>query len=70
MLRNAYFIALDSPTNLIEQAYIQTLLPDHYLAQAEWLQRLADVTKEDVVRLAGTLSLQAVYFMEGDALGD
>ncbi|MCJ1973659.1 EF-P 5-aminopentanol modification-associated protein YfmF [Lactococcus carnosus] len=70
MLRNAYFIALDSPTNLIEQAYIQTLLPDRYLAQAEWLQRLADVTKEDVVRLAGTLSLQAVYFMEGDALGD
>ncbi len=70
MLRNAYFLSLDSPSNLIEQAYIKQLLPDRQLSQAEWLQRLDAVTKSDVVRIAKTLNLQALYFMEGESLGD
>ena len=70
MLRNAYFLSLDSPSNLIEQAYIKQLLPDRQLSQAEWLQRLDAVTKADVVRIAKILNLQALYFMEGESLGD
>lgn len=70
MLKNAYFLALDSPSNLIEQAYIQALLPDRYLSQKEWLAGLEAVTKADVVNLAQKLTLQALYFMEGETLGD
>lgn len=70
MLKNAYFIALDSPTNLIEQSYIKSLLPERYLEMSEWLKRLHAVTKNDVIKLASKLTLQAVYFMEGESLGD
>ncbi|MDR1605603.1 MAG: insulinase family protein [Streptococcaceae bacterium] len=70
MLRNVYFLSLDSPSNLIEQAYIRTLLPERYLTTEAWLEKLAAVTKDDVIRLAQTLTLQALYFMEGETLGD
>jgi len=55
---------------LISYPYIKQLLPDRQLSQAEWLQRLDAVTKSDVVRIAKTLNLQALYFMEGESLGD
>lgn len=70
MLRNAYFLALDSPSSLIEQAYIQAMLPERYVPQTEWLARLDAVTKADVTALAKKLTLQALYFMEGETLGD
>ena len=70
MLKNAYFLALDSPTNLIEQAYIKSLLPERYLDMLDWLNKLDAVTKADVIELASKLRLQAVYFMEGETLGD
>ncbi|MDN6030542.1 MAG: insulinase family protein, partial [Lactococcus plantarum] len=70
LLKNAYFLALDSPTNLIEQAYIKSLLPEHYLNMHDWLNKLDAVTKADVIELASKLRLQAVYFMEGETLGD
>lgn len=70
MLKNAYFLALDSPTNLIEQAYIKSLLPEIHVDMSEWLQQLEAVTKEDVIKLASRLTLQAVYFMKGETLGD
>lgn len=52
MLKNAYFLALDSPTNLIEQAYIKSLLPERYLDMLDWLNKLDAVTKDDVIDLA------------------
>ena len=70
LLKNAYFLALDSPTNLIEQAYIKSLLPEHYLNMHDWINKLDAVTKADVIELASKLRLQAVYFMEGETLGD
>ena len=70
MLENAYFLALDSPSNLIEQAYIKSLLPEQYLDMVDWLNKLNAVTRADIIELASKLRLQAVYFMEGETLGD
>ncbi|GFH41029.1 EF-P 5-aminopentanol modification-associated protein YfmF [Lactococcus insecticola] len=70
MLRNNYFLAQDSPSNLIEQAFIQHLLPKETLSAKEWVKKLDAITVEDVVKVAKTLNLQALYFMEGDALGN
>ncbi|GFH42769.1 peptidase M16 [Lactococcus hodotermopsidis] len=70
MLRNSYFLAQDSPTNLIEQVFIADLFPDRYLSAEKWVQALNAVSKDDVVRVAKTLKLQSLYFMEGEVLGD
>ncbi|XOW22170.1 insulinase family protein [Lactococcus cremoris] len=65
MLRNAYFIGQDSPSNNIELEYVKALIPDKFLPMSEFLNALESVSKADLIRVAKLLSLQAEYFMKG-----
>ena len=65
MLRNAYFIGQDSPSNNIELEYVKALIPDKFLPMSEFLSALESVSKADLIRVAKLLSLQAEYFMKG-----
>ncbi|QPS70582.1 EF-P 5-aminopentanol modification-associated protein YfmF [Lactococcus garvieae] len=66
MLKNSYFMSLDSSSNLIEQAFIQEILPERYVDADRFLNELEAVTKEDIMRLAQGLKLQVQYFMKGE----
>lgn len=70
MLKNSYFMSLDSSSNLIEQAFIHEVLPELYIDEATFLKALEAVNKEDIMRLAQSLKLQAQYFMKGEVYAE
>ena len=70
MLKNSYFMSLDSSSNLIEQAFIHEVLPELYVDEATFLKALEAVSKEDIMRLAQSLKLQAQYFMKGEVYAE
>lgn len=70
MLKNSYFMSLDSSSNLIEQAFIHEVLPELYIDEATFLKALEAVSKEDIMRLAQSLKLQAQYFMKGEVYAE
>ncbi|GBG96462.1 EF-P 5-aminopentanol modification-associated protein YfmF [Lactococcus termiticola] len=70
MLRNSFYIGLDSAGNLLEMAYVEALVPERHIDDDEFLRRLDAVTKADVMKLASRLELQAQYFMRGAAYGE
>ena len=65
MLRNAYFVGQDSPSNTIELEYVKALIPDKFLPMSEFLNALESVSKADLISVAKSLNLQAEYFMKG-----
>lgn len=65
MLLNQYLLGEDSAPNTLEKAYLNDLLPHTQLTAAEWAGRLEAVTKQDVVKVAQEVHLQAIYFLEG-----
>ncbi|MFC4651881.1 EF-P 5-aminopentanol modification-associated protein YfmF [Lactococcus nasutitermitis] len=65
MLRNSYFMGQDSTSNNIELAFVKALLPERFLETDAFVSGISAVTKEDVQRVAKSLTLQAEYFMEG-----
>lgn len=70
MIKNSYFMSLDSSSNLIELAFLDEALPELYVNAERFLQELEAVTKEDIMRLAQNLHLQAQYFMKGEAYAE
>jgi len=70
MLRNSFYIGLDSAGNLLEMEYVKALIPDRHIEDDEFLRRLDAVTKAELMNLASRLELQAQYFMRGATYGE
>jgi predicted Zn-dependent peptidase len=58
----------DSPYSVERFMLTQALRESSYFPN-DYIERLDQVTKEDLMRVAGTLSLDTVYFLEGTAKG-
>ena len=65
MLQNAVLLAQDRQETLVENSYLAAVLGNRFLPLDDWLLALQKVTREDVIRVARELQLQAIYFMEG-----
>lgn len=70
MLKNQYFLSLDNPSAVLEAAYLADKIKKSALTDTEWVASLEAVSVEDVQAVAQKLSLQAVYFMEGESLSN
>ena len=42
-----------------------SVLGNKFLSLEAWLKALEQVRKDDIIKAAGLLKLQAIYFMEG-----
>lgn len=58
-------LADDSPNSLIELAYNDAHLKTYATTLDKWIDNIRQVSKEDLVKVAGQVKLQAVYFLEG-----
>lgn len=65
MLKNHYLLSLDNPAAVLETAFMAALLPQSQLTAEAWLARVDQVTKEEVMRVAAQVELQAIFFLEG-----
>lgn len=65
MILSGSRLAEDSPKGLIEQAYNRQLFPEATHSAQDFQNRLEEVSKQEIVKLAHQLKLQALYFMEG-----
>lgn len=65
MLQNAVLLAQDRQETLVENSYLAAVLGNRFLPLDDWLLALQKVTREDIIRVARELQLQAIYFMEG-----
>lgn len=59
-------LSQDSPKSMIEQAYSREVLDKELPDLSTWIDNIDKVTKEAIVRVAGKIRLQAVYFLEGN----
>lgn len=66
MLINNARLAEDNPYNLMELAYNKSIFGDQCLGLEEWIDRIRQITKEDVMAVAGQVRLQSIYFLEGE----
>lgn len=69
LLVNAATLAQDQQANLVEQAYNQAILGERNLEWEEWVEAVNLVSREDILRVARCIRLQAIYFMEGEEDG-
>ncbi|MBB5887394.1 EF-P 5-aminopentanol modification-associated protein YfmF [Lactovum miscens] len=65
LLRNAFLASQDSVANLVEEAFIDQILPERKLTSKEWLSQLEEVTKGEVQDVAERLTLQAEFQVKG-----
>ncbi len=65
MLKNSVLLAQDRQNTILERAYMASVLGKKFLSLEAWLEALEQVHKDDIVKAAGLLKLQAIYFMEG-----
>ena len=65
MLKNSVLLAQDRQNTILERAYMSSVLGKKFLSLEAWLEALEQVHKDDIVKAAGQLKLQAIYFMEG-----
>ena len=65
MLRNSVLLAQDRQNTILERAYMASVLGNKFLSLEAWLKALEQVRKDDIIKAAGLLKLQAIYFMEG-----
>ena len=65
MLRNSVLLAQDRQNTILERAYMASVLGKKFLSLKAWLEALEQVRKDDIIKAAGQLKLQAIYFMEG-----
>lgn len=65
MLRNSVLLAQDRQNTILERAYMSSVLGNKFLSLEAWLKALEQVRKDDIIKAAGLLKLQAIYFMEG-----
>ena len=65
MLRNSVLLAQDRQNTILERAYMASVLGNKFLSLEAWREALEQVRKDDIIKAAGQLKLQAIYFMEG-----
>ena len=65
MLKNSVLLAQDRQNTILERAYMSSVLGKKFLSLKAWLEALEQVRKDDIIKAAGQLKLQAIYFMEG-----
>ena len=58
-------LAQDRQNTILERAYMASVLGKKFLSLEAWLEALEQVRKDDIIKAAGQLKLQAIYFMEG-----
>ena len=66
MLRNTILCSLDKQNTLMERAYMASVFQTKFMPIDILLNTLDAVSREDIIVVARQLSLQAVYFMEGN----
>ncbi|MBF0818111.1 EF-P 5-aminopentanol modification-associated protein YfmF [Streptococcus acidominimus] len=65
MLIHSATLSQDKQGQLIEHAYNKVIFGDDQLELVEWMNAVNKVSRDDVIRVAQLVRLQAVYFMEG-----
>ncbi|MCB5954857.1 EF-P 5-aminopentanol modification-associated protein YfmF [Enterococcus sp. CWB-B31] len=66
MLKNQYLLSLDNGAAVLESAYMDFLLPETQLSAEEWIRRMEAVTIKDIQKIAEGISMQAIFFLEGE----
>ncbi len=66
MLKNQYLLSLDNAGAVLENEYLNDLIPHLRLKDDEWIRRMETVTLADVQRVAKLVQLQAIFFLEGE----
>nr|OTO71129.1 peptidase M16 inactive domain-containing protein [Enterococcus sp. 12C11_DIV0727] len=66
MLKNQYLLSLDNAGAVLENEYLNDLIPHLRLKDDEWIRRMEAVTLADVQRVAKLVQLQAIFFLEGE----
>lgn len=66
MLINSATLSEDYAKSLIELAYNRSVFGEKAKTLSEFQKEVQAVSKQDIVRLANKIKLQAVYFMEGE----
>lgn len=65
MLVHTATLSQDQQGQLLEKMYYQAIFASKHLESSEWIAAVNKVSKEDVIRVARHVRLQAIYFMEG-----
>lgn len=66
MLKNQYLLSLDNAGAVLENEYLKELLPHLRLTAEEWIVRMEAVTIKDIQKVAESIALQAIFFLEGE----
>ncbi|OJG72050.1 peptidase M16 inactive domain-containing protein [Enterococcus quebecensis] len=70
MLKNQYLLSLDNAGAVLENEYLNDLIPHLRLKDDEWIRRMEAVTLADVQRVAKLIQLQAIFFLEGEKVDE
>ncbi|OJG92393.1 peptidase M16 inactive domain-containing protein [Enterococcus silesiacus] len=70
MLKNQYLLSLDNAGAVLENEYLNDLIPHLRLKDDEWIRRMEAVTLADVQRVAKLVQLQAIFFLEGEKVDE
>lgn len=67
MLLNQYLSSFDQPRAMVEKGSRSLRFKDLDLSEEGFKERLMNVSREDVARIAQNIQLQCIYFLEGGA---
>ena len=65
MIRRSLLLSQDNQSSLIEGAYQNVLLGKSSADFEGWIEKLEQIDKDAICRVANHVKLQAIYFMEG-----
>ena len=65
MLKNSVIQSEDNPGSVIERTYANQLALDKVIDTDEWISKLEQVTKEEVIFVAKEVQLKATFFLTG-----
>lgn len=66
MLINQLYQSEDDPESVMEREFAMDLAGIQQMTTAEWVQKIKDVTVEEIKEIAARTSLQAVYLLKGE----
>lgn len=67
MLKNNIIQSEDNPGSIIERTYANQLALGKVIYLTEWISKIEQVTKEEVVAVAKQIQLKATFFLTGDS---
>lgn len=67
ILRMNALLSRDNSSNLVEQSFNTHIYAEKSLSLEDWLEKIEQVTKGDICRLARRIKLQSLFFLEGVA---